>query len=140
MLIETAISNSAVVKSFIRFLCTELKIKPKRIIIAELEDLKSNTIGLCIDESEDEFIILVKEATRALQDILITIAHEMVHVKQYIMQDLGWYLDRYAHIPYNERWWEKEAFAKSVLLVEKYVIHLTIIQKKVIEREVFDFA
>lgn len=138
MLIETAISNSAVVKSFVRFLCTELNIKPKRIIVAELEDLKSNTIGLCIDESEDEFIILVKEVTRTLQDILITIAHEMVHVKQYIQNNLGWCLDNYGHIPYKERWWEKEAFAKSVLLVEKYAIHLTIARKNVINDKLFD--
>ena len=138
MLIETAISNSAVVKSFVRFLCDELKIKPKRIIVAELEDLKSNTIGLCIDESEDEFIILVKENTRTLSDILITIAHEMIHVKQYMLQNLGWCLDNYGHIPYKERWWEKEAFAKSVLLVEKYAIHLTIARKNVINDKLFD--
>ena len=138
MLIETAISNSAVVKSFVRFLCTELNIKPKRIIVAELEDLKSNTIGLCIDESEDEFIILVKENTRTLSDILITIAHEMIHVKQYMLQNLGWCLDNYGHIPYKERWWEKEAFAKSVLLVEKYAIHLTIARKNVINDKLFD--
>ena len=140
MIIETAISNASIVKSFVRFLCIELKIKPKRITIAEWEELEGNTIGLCIDESEDEFIILVKEATRTLQDILITIAHEMVHVKQYIQNNLGWCLDNYGHIAYKERWWEKEAFAKSVLLVKKYTIHLTIIQKNVIEREVFDFA
>ena len=140
MIVETAISNSAVVKSFVRFLCNELKIKPKRIIVAELEDLESNTIGLCIDESEDEFIILVKENTRTLSDILITIAHEMIHVKQYILQDLGWFLDTQYNIPYQERWWEKEAFSGAVPLVEKYAIHLTIIQKNVIEREVFDFA
>ena len=140
MLIETAISNSAVVKSFVRFLCTELDIKPKRIIIAELEDFESNTIGLCIDESEDEFIILVKENTRTLSDILITIAHEMIHVKQYMLQNLGWFLDNYGHIHYLERWWEKEAFANSVLLVEKYAIHLTITQKNIINDKLFEDA
>ena len=140
MLIETAISNSAVVKSFVRFLCNELKIKPTRIIVAELEDLKSDTIGLCIDESDDEFIILVKENTRALSDILVTIAHEMIHVKQYMLQNLGWCLDNYGHIPYKERWWEKEAFAKSVLLVEKYAIHLTIARKNVINDKLFENA
>ena len=140
MLIETTISNSHIIKSFVRFICTELNIKPKRIIVAELEDLESNTIGLCIDESEDEFIILVKEATRTLSDILVTIAHEMIHVKQYMKQHLGWLLDNYGHIHYLERWWEKEAFAKSVLLVEKYAIHLTIARKNVINNELFDFV
>ena len=140
MIIETAISNASIVKSFVRFLCIELKIKPKRITVAEWEELEGNIIGLCIDESEDEFIILVKEKTRTIQETLITIAHEMIHVKQYMLQDLGWFLDNHGHIPYQERWWEKEAFRYSVLLIEKYAIHLTKIQKNVIEREVFDFA
>ena len=140
MIIETAISNPYVVKSFVQFLCTELKINPKRITVAEWEELEGNTIGLCIDESEDEFIILVKEQSRNLQEILITISHEMIHVKQYIQNNLGWCLDNYGHIPYRERWWEKEAFAKSVLLVEKYTIHLTITRKNVIDNELFEDA
>ena len=134
MLIETSISHPAVVKSFVRFLCKELDINPKRITIAEWEDLESNVLGLCIDESEDEFIILVKEESRDLQDVLITIAHEMIHVKQHIKQDLGWFLDNCGHIPYQERWWEKEAFRKSIFLLVKFSKHITNIQNN-IEKE-----
>ena len=140
MLIETAISNSAIVKSFVRFLCDELDIKPKRITIAEWEELESNTIGLCIDESEDEFIILVKEKTRDLSNMLVTIAHEMIHVKQYMLQNLGWFLDNNGHIPYQERWWEKEAFSDAVPLVEKYAIHLTNTRKNIINDKLFEDA
>ena len=140
MIIETAISNSSIVKSFVRFLCIELKIKPKRITIAEWEELEGNTIGLCIDESEDEFIILVKEQSRNLQEILITISHEMIHVKQYIQNNLGWFLDNYGHVPYQERWWEQEAFSDAVPLVKKYAIHLTNIQKNVVDLELFEDA
>ena len=61
MIVEAAIANPYIVKSFVAFVCNELNIKPKRITVAEWEELEGNTIGLCIDESEDEFIILVKD-------------------------------------------------------------------------------
>ena len=140
MLIETSISHAAIVKSFVRFICSELNIKPKRITIAEWEELEGNTIGLCIDESEDEFIILVKEQTRTLHEILITIAHEMIHVKQYMLQHLGWFLDNHGHIPYHKRWWEREAFSHSVPLVKKYVARSLNVQKNVADRELFEDA
>jgi hypothetical protein len=135
MLIETSISHPAVVKSFVKFLCKELDIQPKRITVAEWEELESTVLGLCIDESEDEFIILVKEQSRDLQDVLITIAHEMIHVKQHVKQDLGWFLDNRGHIPYRERWWEIEAFRKSVPLVVKFAAHMTNIQNNVKKAE-----
>lgn len=140
MIIETAISNPYIIKSFVQFLCYELNIKPKRITIAEWEELEGNTIGLCIDESEDEFIILVKEQTRTLHEMLITIAHEMIHVKQYMLQHLGWFLDNHGHISYQERWWEKEAFRYSVPLVEKYIVHSLNVQKNFANRELFEDA
>jgi hypothetical protein len=136
MLIETSISHPAVVKSFVKFLCKELNIQPKRITVAEWEELESNVLGLCIDESEDEFIILVKEQSRDLQDMFVTIAHEMIHVKQYMKQYLGWFLDNYGDIPYRERWWEKEAFDKSVPLVVKFAAHITNIQNNVEKAEI----
>lgn len=140
MIIETAISNPYIIKSFVTFLCIEFNIKPKRITVAEWEELDSNTIGLCIDESEDEFIILVKEQTRTLQEILITVAHEMIHVKQHIQNNLGWFLDNYGHVPYLERWWEQEAFSDAVPLVKKYADHLTNVRKKVAESEILEDA
>ena len=138
MIVETAIANPYIVESFVAFLCNELKIKPKRITVAEWEELEGNTIGLCIDESEDEFIILVKEKTRNFQEILITIAHEMIHVKQHMKENLGWFLDNRSEIPYLDRWWEKEAFGNSVPLVKKYVDHVTNVQKNVANCELFE--
>jgi len=140
MIIETSISHASIVKSFVRFLCIELKINPKRITVAEWEELEGNTIGLCIDESEDEFIILVKEQTRTLQEMLVTIAHEMIHVKQYMENNLGWFLDNYGHIPYLERWWESEAFSDALPLYKKYITLALNRQKNIIEREVFEDA
>ena len=140
MIIETAISNPHMVKSFVRFLCIELDIKPKRITVAEWEELESNVIGLCIDESEDEFIILVKEKTRNMQEMLVTIAHEMIHVKQHMKENLGWFLDNRGHIPYLKRWWEKEAFNNALPLYKKYINIALNSQKNVAELELFEDA
>ena len=44
----------------------------------------------------------------------------MIHVKQYMTQDLGTLLDEYKTVPYLDRWWEQEAFDNSVSFVEKF--------------------
>jgi hypothetical protein len=108
-----------VVKKFIEFICKELDIQPHRLTIASYDEDDGNN-GLCMDESDSEFIILVKETGRSVGKILVTIAHEMIHVKQHMKENLGWYLDNHKDIPYLDRWWEKEAFENAVILVEKF--------------------
>lgn len=119
MLLETAVSHPNLVEKFAKFLCEELSIQPKRITIAAYE-IDEDTLGMCIDESEDEFIILVKEANRDIGQVFNTIAHEMIHVKQYMKENLGWFLNNRSDIPYRERWWEVEAYSGSIPLVEKF--------------------
>ena len=119
MLLETAVSHPALVEKFAKFLCEELGIFPKRLTIAAYE-IDEDTLGMCIDESEDEFLVLVKERDRDIGQIFNTIAHEMIHVKQYMKENLGWFMDNRSDIPYMERWWEKEAFSNSIPLVEKF--------------------
>jgi hypothetical protein len=123
MKIETLIKHRNLVEKFVRFLCAELKVQPSKICIDSYDEDNTN-LGLCIDESQDEFIILVKESGRNIEDVFITIAHEMVHVKQYMNENLGWFLDNRNYIPYHERWWEQEAFSRSVPLVEKFAMEL----------------
>ena len=118
MLVETDLQCSAPVEKFISFLCSELNINPTRITIGSF--CNDGSLGLCIDETETDFIILVKEQERDIGEIFTTIAHEMIHVKQYMQENLGWFLDNRSYIPYSERWWEEEAFAMSVPLVEKF--------------------
>lgn len=110
--------RSFLIKNFVQFICSEYDIVPKRISISSFES--ESSFGLCIDENDDEFLILVKEKDRKIEDIFVTIAHEMVHVKQYMKENLGWFLDNRCDIPYSSRWWEKEAFSSAVPLVEKF--------------------
>lgn len=117
--VETLIANPNLVEKFTNFICSELDIRPTRITIAPYED-EAEILGLCLDESETEFILLIKENDRNIGEIFTTIAHEMIHVKQYMKENLGWFLDNRSNIPYLERWWEKEAFENAVPLVEKF--------------------
>jgi hypothetical protein len=80
---------------------------------------------MCFDESEGNFTILVKETERNIGEVFTTIAHEMIHVKQYMTQELGRLLDEQSEVPYDQRWWEKEAFEKAVPLVEKFSKKIT---------------
>lgn len=118
-IIDTVISNPKLVENFAVFLCRELDIMPLKVTIAPYE-LDDGILGLCLDESDDEFIVFVKEQDRNIGQIFTTIAHEMVHVKQYMKENLGWFLDNRKDIPYLDRWWEKEAFSMAVPLVENF--------------------
>jgi hypothetical protein len=117
------------VENLTSFICRDLNIKPKSITISEYEN-EDHVVGLCIDEEDDHFQILIKEKGRDVAQICITLAHELIHVKQYMRENLGWYLDNHSHIPYIERWWEKEAYSNSVPLVEKFAKTIEKIHKK----------
>jgi len=102
---------------FVKFICKEYSILPRKISV-ESSDLAGST-GMCFDEDDGKYTILVRN-DRDLGSIFTTIAHEMIHVKQYMTQDLGRLLDENVDMPYEERWWEAEAFDNAVSLVEKF--------------------
>lgn len=112
--------HDSLVEKFVEFICKELGIQPLKLTVASYDEDDGN-LGLCLDESDSEFIILVKEKDRNIGEIFTTIAHEMVHVKQYMKENLGWFLDNRKNTPYMDRWWEKEAFSMAVPLVENFV-------------------
>jgi hypothetical protein len=119
IVIQVETSYPKLLEQFAQFLCVELSIRSVKVSIIPYE-MDDNILGLCLDITDTEFTIFVKETNRDIGCICTTIAHEMIHVKQYIKENLGWFLDNRAHIPYMERWWEKEAFSMSVPLVEKF--------------------
>jgi ribosomal protein L21E len=117
--IKVETSYPKFLEQFAQFLCVELDISPAKITIVPYE-MDDGTLGLCLDETEDEFLVFVKEKGRDIGCICTTIAHEMIHVKQYMKENLSWFLDNRKNIPYMDRWWEKEAFNDAVPLVEKF--------------------
>lgn len=112
--------NPALIERFITWLCRELDVTPNSIAVQGDDEIDQGVLGLCIDVSEDDFLILVKTGNRNIGEVFNTIAHEMIHVKQYMKENLGWFLDNRSDIPYLQRWWEVEAFSNSVSLVERF--------------------
>ena len=106
-------------QDFVYFCCKELDVQPDSIEIVG-DDWTGENTGLCIDLDEKDFLICAAVNDRNLTQIYTTIAHELVHIKQYMKQDLGSLLNK-DKPEYLDRWWEKEAREKSLDLVKKFV-------------------
>jgi hypothetical protein len=115
-------------KNFIKFavnlFCGVLEISVPNLLIYMDETIRPN--GACYRNSPDEFMILLKDG-RSDAETMITLAHELVHVKQYLLDGLSEQWD--ASIPYMERWWEQEAYEKEVELTKLLIAAIE--QKKV---------
>ena len=86
-----------------------INIKPMRNL-AE----KHGVYGDCMDEDDREFTIRV-DTSISLDEMVTTILHEMVHVKQYVFND-----DMDYSLPYDERPHEIEAHTLEKQLKEKF--------------------
>jgi hypothetical protein len=122
--IHAEVDYPSFIEKFARFLCDELQIRPAKVTIVPYE-LDDGILGLCLDESDDEFIVFVKEKDRDIGCICTTIAHEMIHVKQFLKENLNHWLNTCRDTPYHKRWWEVEARLDSVPLVEKFAKKFT---------------
>lgn len=122
MKIEVTDLDPVLTEQFVQFCCDELEIYPENIFVEGWDTpLFNKATGLCYEvEHNYEYLIMVYTKDRNITSIYNTIAHEMVHVKQFIKEDLVNHVEKEKPI-YTERWWEKEASKKSVDLVKKYV-------------------
>lgn len=98
-------------QTFAEYCLFELRATPDFVLINGVLELDEST-GMCIDEDPGEFTLLVATENRTLSEVYRTIAHELVHVKQYMFDDLGSLLDS-PKPPYEQRWWEREAYELS---------------------------
>jgi len=77
--------------------------------------------GTCIDTDDREYEIEVNK-NQSLEDLCVTICHEMVHIKQYVRKELFsdviFYKTReeYLNLP-----WEVEAYKKQEILYKKWL-------------------
>ena len=106
-------------EKFAQFLCVELDIRPAKVTIVPYE-MNDGTLGLCLDVTEDEFLVFVKEKDRDIGCMCTTIAHEMIHVKQFLKDNLNHWIHTCWDTPYDDRWWEQEAYTDSIPLVVKF--------------------
>lgn len=122
MKLEVYNLDETLTEKFLSFCCDELNVYPDMITIEATDTpLRNNALGLCHEvEFKDEYYIIVYKGERNITEIFNTISHEMIHVKQFMNQNLSKRMNE--HMPiYEKRWWEKEAEEKSFNLVKKYV-------------------
>ena len=126
MKIEVIDLDVSLTENFIKFCCDELESYPDFITIEDKENLlKNGALGLCYEiDINTEYLIVVAKNGRNITEIYNTIAHEMIHIKQYMKQNLSQSAFKEYKPPYDKRWWEIEAKENSFNLVKKYVDNL----------------
>lgn len=104
---------------FTRFCCENLPAWPKSIEIVAEDKIVNDKSGLCIDIDEDNYLILISKKNKNISQIYTSIAHEMVHVKQFMYDNLGELLDKGYN--YDTCWWEQEARERSEKILLEFV-------------------
>lgn len=101
--------------------------KPIEVNI-HIDDFECDGMCECVDEQEYDIEL---KASLSDYDLLIAVAHEMVHVKQYALGQLRqlvrkpmyrWKKELFPlDTPYDDQPWEKEAYSLEKILVEEYL-------------------
>ena len=87
-----------------------------------------NHYALCLGDKNSAEIELARgsgNTTFTLQEMMVNLAHELVHAKQFIKGELHPSLNRwkkldYSNTAYSRQPWEKEAYLLEDKLVEKF--------------------
>ena len=102
-------------------------------VTIRLKDLtKEGVEGWCMEEDDRYFLVDV-EKKQSLRDIVTTVVHELIHVKQYVKREMVDFYDRKAGgrkirwkktvygygTAYERQPWEKEAFRMQETLANE---------------------
>ena len=122
------------IEFYIEYLDLEHRVDNISFLPLEYIDGVTYTMGSCDHEpgkTDHSYVIdfvglAEKEAGRNLAAVLTTIAHEIIHVKHYVLDNLdeAYKLNQMAgkkKIPYSETWWEKEAFGRQEELLLAFI-------------------
>jgi hypothetical protein len=134
--------NSAVVEQYIANLIVGLKLHrlTSRVVTIEfMNTLDDECMGLCLGDSDESHVWIAKRSCGlkiTFLEQMITLAHELVHVKQYIRKELTynsrtegfiWKGRNAAGYKYENQPWEKEAIGLSnILFVKHFPFHMEI--------------
>lgn len=82
------------------------------------ETLENGITGKAFMSSRQDYMILVKP-DRPEIDIIETIAHELIHVRQFYQEEISYPLD--TSIPYHQRPWEIEAYSLQGAIAQQFM-------------------
>ena len=90
-------------------------------LLIEFESLKKHQCGFC-DYDADEIILTISKRL-SVQEMIVTLFHEMIHVKQYAdgrLEQVGVWLGKKYECAYNQLPWEIEAHEMEKVMMEKF--------------------
>lgn len=89
--------------------------------ILEFESLKPHQCGF-LDYDEDEVMITIAKRL-SVHEMISTLFHEMVHVKQYTegrLKQVGVWLGKKYECAYDQLPWEQEAFEIEQVMIKQF--------------------
>ena len=115
------------VRSVLTYLMPKLR-KDIEIYIKVTKDCEGGVCGLCWGERDEVKIHLSRENQGVkipLEEMMQTLAHELVHAKQFIKGDLSPMMRKYKNIyhaktPHSKQPWELEAYRKEKKLLQTF--------------------
>jgi hypothetical protein len=90
-------------------------------LLIEFESLKKHQCGFC-DYDADEVILTISKRL-SVQEMIVTLFHEMIHVKQYAdgrLEQVGVWLGKKYECAYDQLPWEIEAHEMEKVMMEKF--------------------
>jgi hypothetical protein len=97
-----------------------------RTLCIDVELKKIDVFGYCLEEDNNRTFTLTVKKGLPIFDLVCTVIHEMIHVKQYARNELSqkngrvmWKKEDHTGTNYVDTPWEKEAYAKEKELAIK---------------------
>jgi hypothetical protein len=108
------------IKSVLSYLSPRLR-RPVSITVEVSTNLENNHYALCWGDKNEIIIELARQSGDTkftLDDMMLNLAHELVHAKQFLTGQLSpvrqnWKSKNYSTTPYSRQPWEREAYAKE---------------------------
>ena len=135
LVLKGQIKHKAKVEKYVHSLCKELGINrmhSKVIFLTFKTTLDNDSQGLCLGDLKEGYceisIARQSEGKKIDHSVMMqTLAHEMVHAKQYIRGELcGWSMSWKGKKPRNYKYenapWEREAYKREEELYKKCYI------------------
>lgn len=127
--IEASKRNTKFIQALMPSMIRQLKLESsKKVLLIRVADECGDNQGITVDLGTHIGIVVVIKPRKSLKEIGLTLAHEMVHVKQLAKGTLKtrktgsyiWTGKRYGkNTPYLSMPWEVEAFSKQELILRR---------------------
>tara|TARA_Y100000992_G_scaffold148558_1_gene99023 strand:- start:1304 stop:1705 length:402 start_codon:yes stop_codon:yes gene_type:complete len=85
----------------------------------QINNLKNNAVGYCMMQDDNRTYEIEVDKKLDIEEMIVTVCHEMVHVKQYARNELG-INDKNDGQNYFDLPYEKEAYELQEILLKQY--------------------